>query len=203
MAVLTVQQALSYLVVGAFWGCTNPLLKRASHGISEVQGGWLAVRACAAWARVAARGRGRRLWGGVHARALTLRLLRRAQELKFLVGRPQWLVAFLLNQCGSLVYYLLLGTAGMRAHPCVCTRMGSRAHAMQAPPLLVVQHCTRVRAFACVRAREGTHAHTHAHSFISSFFSVSTHASLPPSVPLSLPLSLSSSLSLSLLQKYQ
>jgi hypothetical protein len=41
--VLTAQQALSFLVVGAFWGCTNPLLKRASQGIDKVQGGWLAV----------------------------------------------------------------------------------------------------------------------------------------------------------------
>jgi formate/nitrite transporter FocA (FNT family) len=36
------------------------------------------------------------------------------QELKFLALRPQWLVCFLLNQCGSLVYYFLLGTAGHR-----------------------------------------------------------------------------------------
>ena len=36
-------QALSFLLVGAFWGCTNPLLKRASEGIEKVRGGWLAV----------------------------------------------------------------------------------------------------------------------------------------------------------------
>ena len=42
--VLTAHQALSFLIVGAFWGCTNPLLKRASHGINEIKGGWLAVR---------------------------------------------------------------------------------------------------------------------------------------------------------------
>jgi len=56
--VLTVQQALSFLIVGAFWGCTNPLLKRASHGINEVKGGWLAVRA----ACMHARARQRRAW---------------------------------------------------------------------------------------------------------------------------------------------
>ena len=36
-------QGLSFLVVGAFWGCTNPLLKRASAGINKVEGGWLQV----------------------------------------------------------------------------------------------------------------------------------------------------------------
>ena len=28
--------------------------------------------------------------------------------------RPQWIVCFALNQCGSLVYYFLLGTAGQK-----------------------------------------------------------------------------------------
>lgn len=39
-------QALSFLLVGAFWGCTNPLLKRESEGIEEICGGWSAVRVC-------------------------------------------------------------------------------------------------------------------------------------------------------------
>jgi hypothetical protein len=42
---LSTIQVLSFLLVGAFWGCTNPLLKRASKGIERVQGGWLAVHA--------------------------------------------------------------------------------------------------------------------------------------------------------------
>ena len=50
-----------------------------------------------------------------------------AQELKFLVGRPQWVVSFLLNQCGSVVYYFLLGTAGM------CVRARLRALAFVLP----------------------------------------------------------------------
>lgn len=40
---VSTSQALSFVVVGAFWGCTNPLLKRASEGIDKIQGGWLAV----------------------------------------------------------------------------------------------------------------------------------------------------------------
>ena len=39
------------------------------------------------------------------------------QELHFLLTRPQWVISFLLNQCGSLVYYFLLGTAGFLRVP--------------------------------------------------------------------------------------
>jgi hypothetical protein len=71
--VLTAHQALSFLIVGAFWGCTNPLLKRASHGINEVKGGWLAVRArVRACAREAEESVGARTWiagGGRERRA--------------------------------------------------------------------------------------------------------------------------------------
>eukprot|EP00961_Rhodomonas_salina_P139627 1879079-Rhodomonas_salina.4 len=35
------------------------------------------------------------------------------QELWFLVTRWQWLLPFALNQSGSFVYYLTLGTAGL------------------------------------------------------------------------------------------
>jgi hypothetical protein len=34
---LTAWQAISFLLVGAFWGCTNPLLKRGSKGVESIK----------------------------------------------------------------------------------------------------------------------------------------------------------------------
>ncbi|EKX40005.1 hypothetical protein GUITHDRAFT_154282 [Guillardia theta CCMP2712] len=77
---LTVQQALSFILVGAVWGCTNPLLKRGSQGIQDIP------KHKTAWRQS-------------------------LNELIFLITRPAWLIPFLLNQCGSLLYYLTLGSA--------------------------------------------------------------------------------------------
>lgn len=69
--------------VGAFWGCTNPLLKRGSQGIDEAGKG--AKGPAGKW----------------------------VAELLFLLTRWQWLLPFAINQCGSLVYYVTLGTADL------------------------------------------------------------------------------------------
>mmetsp|Transcript_1573 Transcript_1573/g.3342 ORF Transcript_1573/g.3342 Transcript_1573/m.3342 type:complete len:131 (+) Transcript_1573:90-482(+) len=76
---LSVWQALSFLLVGAFWGCTNPFLKQGSEGVDKVK----PSSAYPQW----------------------------LSELIFLFSRWQYLVPFLINQCGSLVYYLTLGDA--------------------------------------------------------------------------------------------
>ncbi|KAF2359155.1 putative transmembrane family 234, partial [Trinorchestia longiramus] len=64
-----------------FWGVTNPLLKKYSCGIENVQG--------------------------------SSRLTQIFAELRFLISRPKYILAFLLNQVGSLLFFMLLGSTDL------------------------------------------------------------------------------------------
>ena len=113
IAQVSASQALSFLLVGAFWGCTNPLLKRASTGIEIVHGGW--------WA-----------------------------ELWFLVSRPQWVLAFLLNQCVVLACLSRTWRVCDHAwphHSCWPYDLASDAHAHVGVALCCTTSCSARQTF--------------------------------------------------------
>ena len=72
-------QTLSFLAVALVWGVTNPLLKKGSVGVDNIQ--------CSG------------------------RLHQLLSELWFLALRWQYAVPFLINQSGSVLYYLTIGQA--------------------------------------------------------------------------------------------
>lgn len=67
---------ICFVIVGFLWGATNPLIKRGSTGIQNIQ--------------------------------TDSKLKNFYFELKFLVTRWQYILPFLLNQFGSLLYVYLL-----------------------------------------------------------------------------------------------
>lgn len=69
---------LSFVAVGFLWGVTNPLIKRGSAGIQA------------------------------NAKTTNNKLYQIVLDVKFLVLRWQYIVPFLLNQSGSLLYVLAL-----------------------------------------------------------------------------------------------
>ncbi|XP_034714994.1 transmembrane protein 234 [Etheostoma cragini] len=80
---VTVVELLSLLLVSVLWGCTNPFLKKGTEGIENVQ----------------------------HNN--NNRVLQLLAEVKFLFLNIKYLVPFLLNQSGSLVYYYTLSTTDL------------------------------------------------------------------------------------------
>lgn len=84
-------QVLALVLVAALWGGTQPLLKRASAGLQEVQ---------------------ERNW----ARQLL-------QEMKTLFLNTEYLMPFLLNQCGSLLYYLTLASTDLTLAVPICNSL--------------------------------------------------------------------------------
>ncbi|XP_037603353.1 transmembrane protein 234 isoform X1 [Sebastes umbrosus] len=78
---VTVVELLGLLLVSVLWGCTNPLLKRGTEGIENIQ----------------------------HNNNNN-RISQILAEVKFLFLNLKYLVPFLLNQSGSLVYYYTLST---------------------------------------------------------------------------------------------
>ncbi|XP_074516899.1 transmembrane protein 234 isoform X2 [Sebastes fasciatus] len=74
-------ELLGLLLVSVLWGCTNPLLKRGTEGIENIQ----------------------------HNNNNN-RVSQILAEVKFLFLNLKYLVPFLLNQSGSLVYYYTLST---------------------------------------------------------------------------------------------
>ncbi|XP_007523337.2 transmembrane protein 234 [Erinaceus europaeus] len=74
-------QVIALVLVAALWGGTQPLLKRASSGLQQVE---------------------ERTW----ARQLL-------QEMRSLFLNTEYLIPFFLNQCGSLLYYLTLGSTDL------------------------------------------------------------------------------------------
>ncbi|XP_055467103.1 transmembrane protein 234 isoform X2 [Psammomys obesus] len=84
-------QVLALVLVAALWGGTQPLLKRASSGLQQVQE--------QTWAR---------------------QLL---QEMKTLFLNTEYLMPFLLNQSGSLVYYLTLASADLTLAVPICNSL--------------------------------------------------------------------------------
>lgn len=71
-------QMLSFVAVGFLWGVTNPLIKRGSSGIEAT------------------------------TKSTNNKLYQALLELKFLVLRWQYILPFLLNQSGSLLYVYAL-----------------------------------------------------------------------------------------------
>ncbi|XP_010619868.1 transmembrane protein 234 [Fukomys damarensis] len=84
-------QVLALVLVAALWGGTQPLLKRASAGLQQVQ---------------------ERNW----ARQLL-------QEMKTLFLNPEYLMPFLLNQSGSLLYYLTLASTDLTLAVPICNSL--------------------------------------------------------------------------------
>lgn len=84
-------QVLALVLVAALWGGTQPLLKRASVGLQQVQ---------------------ERNW----ARQLL-------QEMKTLFLNPEYLMPFLLNQSGSLLYYLTLASTDLTLAVPICNSL--------------------------------------------------------------------------------
>lgn len=104
-------ELLSLLLVSVLWGCTNPLLKRGTEGIenvtktsrvsqllAEVKFLFLNLKV-KSWDPVSCLTLWRFLTIGFHCTFFHVLLL-------------QYLVPFLLNQSGSLVYYYTLSTTG-------------------------------------------------------------------------------------------
>lgn len=75
---MQIYQFVSFLAVGFLWGVTNPLIKRGSEGIQN------------------------------STKQTNNQLLRTLFELKFLLLRWQYMVPFLLNQSGSILYVYAL-----------------------------------------------------------------------------------------------
>lgn len=71
-------QIVPFVAVGFLWGVTNPLIKRGSSGIQST------------------------------TKNTNNKLYQALLELKFLVLRWQYILPFLLNQCGSLLYVYAL-----------------------------------------------------------------------------------------------
>nr|XP_004471395.1 transmembrane protein 234 [Dasypus novemcinctus] len=84
-------QVLALVLVAALWGGTQPLLKRASTGLQQVQ-----------------------------ERSWTQQLL---QEMKTLFLNTEYLMPFLLNQCGSLLYYFTLASTDLTLAVPICNSL--------------------------------------------------------------------------------
>ncbi|TDG98928.1 hypothetical protein EPR50_G00205530 [Perca flavescens] len=83
---VTVVELLSLLLVSVLWGCTNPFLKKGTEGIENVQH---------------------------NNNNNNNRVSQLLAEVKFLFLNIKYLVPFLLNQSGSLVYYYTLSTTDL------------------------------------------------------------------------------------------
>ena len=96
-----VQSALGFVVVGLLWGFTNPFIKRGSEGIKTLK-----VEDDARFPR----------WFYEVVYLATRWQVPAMNSSLFLIeltlSCPQFLLPFLLNMSGSVVYYLTLSTAG-------------------------------------------------------------------------------------------
>ena len=106
-------ELLALLLVSVLWGCTNPLLKRATQGIEHVT---KTNRLSQLFAEV----KFLFLNVRVNLKMLSSTILSQflSSFLIYLITAPdlvflsQYLIPFLLNQCGSLVYYYTLSSTG-------------------------------------------------------------------------------------------
>ena len=94
------QQCLSFLLVGALWGCTNPFLREGSKdAVSTKKKGNQASSRC-------------------------FQLLPSfLQELFLTFTNLKFIIPFALNQSGSMVYYYLLGTADISLASPICNSL--------------------------------------------------------------------------------
>ena len=99
---LVVQQCLSFLLVGALWGCTNPFLREGSKdavNTETVKTNETASSSC------------------VNMLPTFMQdLIKSFTNIKFIVP-------FALNQSGSMVYYYLLGTADISLASPICNSL--------------------------------------------------------------------------------
>ncbi|XP_043938473.1 transmembrane protein 234 isoform X2 [Protopterus annectens] len=80
VAMVSLLEVSSLLLVAALWGITNPFLKKGTEGIEKIE--------------------------------KRNRVVQLFYEIKFLFLNYKCLIPFLLNQSGSVVYYLTLRSAG-------------------------------------------------------------------------------------------
>lgn len=90
--------ALAFIAVGALWGCTNPLLNRGSKGMEQ------------------------------RADLKALPVVQRAvAEIAYIVSQWRFVVPFIINQLGSVVYFGVIsseGTALSLAYP-ICNALAT------------------------------------------------------------------------------
>ena len=89
--------ALGLLAVAALWGCTNPLLNKASQGMEQRPASSPAVLASSSAATTSA------------PRSLLRRL---ACDTAYLLTNWRFLLPFAINQAGSALFLVALGHAG-------------------------------------------------------------------------------------------
>lgn len=110
-------ELLSPLLVAALWGCTNPLLKRGAQGVEKVAetnrvSQLLAeVRFLFLNFKVELE---TRLASSCYPVVYFHQTLHLLINLRTPLSLSQYLIPFLLNQSGSLVYYYTLSTTGER-----------------------------------------------------------------------------------------
>ncbi|XP_038614196.1 transmembrane protein 234 [Tachyglossus aculeatus] len=90
-------EVCALLLVSLLWGGTNPLLKAGTAGLDAVR----------------SQGRG-------PGRAQLLQLL---EEMKFLALNYKYMVPFVLNQCGSLLFYITLASADLTLAVPLCNSL--------------------------------------------------------------------------------
>lgn len=99
---LELREAMAYFIlVGALWGCTNPLLKRAAdqeerdrHGLLRASARSLTTTKGNTW-------------------TMKTSFVRGCAELRTLLSNWQFVLPFLLNQLGSVFYLICLGEADL------------------------------------------------------------------------------------------
>jgi hypothetical protein len=97
-------QIVSFVVVGALWGCTNPLLKQATdRGREEGRAGGAVLKELGRLARAKV--------SLQSPKAYVSKPMGRCYTMPA-CPVPQAIAVYLINQCGSLVYYILLGSSG-------------------------------------------------------------------------------------------
>ncbi|XP_028936260.1 transmembrane protein 234 [Ornithorhynchus anatinus] len=92
-------EVCALLLVSVLWGVTNPLLKAGTAGLDAV------------------RSQGR---GPGPGRGQLPQLL---EEMKFLALNYKYMVPFLLNQCGSLLFYITLASADLTLAVPLCNSL--------------------------------------------------------------------------------
>lgn len=111
-------ELLSLLLVSVLWGCTNPLLKRGAQGIEKVT---KTNKVSQLLAEVKFLFLNFKVKIEIWLSSLCYLVDYFQQTLHLIINHrtplvllPQYLIPFLLNQSGSLVYYYTLSTTGER-----------------------------------------------------------------------------------------
>ena len=95
-----IRQCLSFMLVGALWGCTNPFLREGSKDAASTK----------------------KKAKQPSSRCFQL-LPSFLQELFLTFTNLKFIIPFALNQSGSMVYYYLLGTADISLASPICNSL--------------------------------------------------------------------------------